>query len=151
MILQGKLLTWLLPPLPGSSQLFWFSFLGSSKIKALVCFCCVIPQGLCTYGASFSPMDSWVSFKVLVRCCLFPEVLYYPPTLLSPKKLLPSLYLLFFCTLSAFLRAHVSLSPGVMSIARSCSLRAETGLLALYPKLAQGLAHDGGRVSVCLL
>lgn len=32
-----------------------------------------------------------------------------------------------------------------------CSLRAEAGLLALCPKLAQGLAHDGGRVSVCLL
>ena len=90
MILQGKLLTWLLPPLPGSSQLLWFSFLSSSKIKALVSFCCVIPQGLCTYGASFSLMDSWVSFKVLVRCCLFPQVLCYPPTLLSPKKLLPS-------------------------------------------------------------
>lgn len=32
-----------------------------------------------------------------------------------------------------------------------CSLRAEAELLALFPKLAQGLACGGGPVSVCLL
>lgn len=34
-------------------------------------------------------MDSWLSFKALARCCLFYEVLHYPPTLLSPERLLP--------------------------------------------------------------